>query len=100
MEEFRELSERNAAGLVSVDEYTAERTRIFEALGIAPPETFDEVMAAAKAVTESSDYPDVSGYAMNFKRGAAAGQQYFEWIYSAGGKPWESNFPGSAQGSL
>ena len=33
-EEFRELSERNAAGLVSVDEYTAERTRIFEALGI------------------------------------------------------------------
>lgn len=71
------------------------RTDIFEALGIAPPKTFDDVMSAAKTVTESSEYPDVSGYAMNFKRGAAAGQQYFEWIYSAGGKPWESNHPGS-----
>ena len=71
------------------------RTDIFEALGIAPPETFDDVLAAAKAVTESSEYPDVSGYAMNFKRGAAAGQQFFEWIYSAGGRPWESNYPGS-----
>lgn len=71
------------------------RKDLFEAEGIDPPETFDEVMAAAKFFAESDKYPDVSGYAMNFRRGAAAGQQYFEWIYSAGGKPWESNFPGS-----
>lgn len=71
------------------------RKDLFEAEGIAPPKTFDDVMAAAKHFAESSDYPDVAGYAMNFRRGAAAGQQFFEWIYSAGGKPWESNYPGS-----
>lgn len=71
------------------------RKDIFEAMGIAPPKTFDDVMAAAKAVKNSSKFPGVSGYAMNFRRGAAAGQQYFEWIYSAGGKPWKSNYPGS-----
>jgi hypothetical protein len=34
MEEFRVLSERHADGLVSHDEYTAERVRIFGELGI------------------------------------------------------------------
>jgi multiple sugar transport system substrate-binding protein len=32
---------------------------------------------------------------MNMARGSAAGQQYYEWIYSAGAQPWESNYPGS-----
>jgi len=34
MEEFRELSERHAAGNVPEDEYNEERHRIFVALGI------------------------------------------------------------------
>lgn len=34
MEEFRELSERHAGGLVSNDDYAAERSRIFGELGI------------------------------------------------------------------
>jgi hypothetical protein len=34
MEEFRELSERHADGLVPDDEYAAERSRIFGELGI------------------------------------------------------------------
>lgn len=71
------------------------RKDLFEQAGLEPPETFDELMAAAKFFKESPDFPDVDGMAMNFKRGSAAGQQFFEWIYSAGGKPWESNYPGS-----
>jgi len=71
------------------------RTDLFEKAGLEPPKTFDELMAAAKFFKESPDFPDVDGMAMNFKRGSAAGQQFFEWIYSAGGKPWESNYPGS-----
>ncbi len=34
MEEFRELSERHAGGLVSNDDYAEERSRIFGELGI------------------------------------------------------------------
>lgn len=34
MEEFRVLSERHAAGTVSEDDYSEERQRIFEQLGI------------------------------------------------------------------
>lgn len=71
------------------------RKDLFEAEGIAPPKTFDDVRAAAAHFTNNDKYPGMSGYAMNMRRGAAAGQQYFEWIYSAGGKPWESNYPGS-----
>jgi hypothetical protein len=36
MEEFRVLSERRAAGNVSEDDYSEERQRIFEQLGIDP----------------------------------------------------------------
>ena len=71
------------------------RKDLFEKAGIKVPETFDELMEVAKFFKESPDYPDVAGMAMNFQRGSAAGQQFFEWIYSAGGKPWESNYPGS-----
>lgn len=71
------------------------RKDLFEQAQLKVPETFEELMAAAKFFKESPDFPDVAGMAMNFQRGSAAGQQYFEWIYSAGGKPWESNFPGS-----
>lgn len=71
------------------------RKDLFEAAGMKVPETFEELMAAAKYFAEDDGDPDVAGMAMNFQRGSAAGQQFFEWIYSAGGKPWESNFPGS-----
>ncbi len=71
------------------------RKDLFEQAGLEPPKTFEEMEEIAKFFKESPDFPDVDGMAMNFKRGSAAGQQFFEWIYSAGGKPWESNYPGS-----
>ena len=72
------------------------RTDLFEAEGLAPPKTFDDVMAAAKLFKDNPKYPELDGgYAMNMARGSAAGQQYYEWIYSAGAQPWESNYPGS-----
>ncbi|OMH38845.1 hypothetical protein BGP75_00245 [Motiliproteus sp. MSK22-1] len=71
------------------------RKDLFEKANIKVPETFAELKAAAKFFSESPDFPGVDGMAMNFQRGSAAGQQFFEWIYSAGGKPWESNYPGS-----
>lgn len=73
------------------------RTDLFEKAGLKVPETFEELKAAAKTFTNNPDFPGVYGYAMNNKRGAAAGQQWFEWIYSAGGKPWASNDIGSKE---
>jgi multiple sugar transport system substrate-binding protein len=73
------------------------RTDLFEKAGLKVPETFEELKEAAKTFTNNPDFPDVYGYAMNNKRGAAAGQQWFEWIYSAGGKPWVSNDIGAAE---
>lgn len=71
------------------------RTDLFEKAGIKVPETFDELKKAAATFTNNKDFPGVYGYAMNNKRGSAAGQQWFEWIYSAGGKAWASNEIGS-----
>ncbi len=71
------------------------RKDLFEQHGLEVPKTFDELMEVARFFAEDDGDPDVAGMAMNFKRGSAAGQQFFEWIYSAGGKPWESNYPGS-----
>lgn len=72
------------------------RTDLFEQAGLDAPTTFDEMLEAAKFFKDNSDFPELEGgMAMNFQRGAAAGQQYFEWIYSAGGSPWTSNFIGS-----
>lgn len=71
------------------------RKDLFDQAGLKPPKTFAEVMKVAKFFKNNPDFPGMSGMAMNFQRGSAAGQQFFEWIYSAGGKPWVSNFPGS-----
>jgi len=71
------------------------RTDLFAKHGLEPPETFEELMEIARFFAEDDGDPDVAGMAMNFQRGSAAGQQFFEWIYSAGGKPWVSNYPGS-----
>jgi multiple sugar transport system substrate-binding protein len=73
------------------------RKDLFDKAGLKAPTTLKETMDAAKVFTNNPDYPGISGYAMNFRRGAAAGQQYFEWIYSNGGKPWVSNYPGSQE---
>ena len=59
---------------------------MFEAEGLEPPKTFDDVLAAAKLFKDNPKYPELEGgYAMNMARGSAAGQQFYEWIYSAGG---------------
>ena len=71
------------------------RTDLFDKAGVKPPRTFDELTKTAKLFTDNPSYPGVYGYALNNQRGAAAGQQYFEWIFNAGGKPWVSNYIGS-----
>lgn len=73
------------------------RSDLFEKAGIAVPTTFEELKKAAATFTDNPDFPGIYGYAMNNKRGAAAGQQWFEWIYSAGGKPWASNDIGAEE---
>ncbi|MCA0272253.1 MAG: extracellular solute-binding protein [Proteobacteria bacterium] len=73
------------------------RKDLFDAAGLKAPTTFAELAAAAKYFAEEDGDPEMAGVAMNFQRGSAAGQNFFEWIYSGGGKPWESNFPGSAE---
>lgn len=71
------------------------RTDLFEQAGLEVPTTLDELKAAAETFTNNPDFPGVYGYAMNNQRGSAAGQQYFEWIFSAGGSPWASNVLGA-----
>ena len=73
------------------------RTDLFGKAGLQPPKTFDDLKNDAKTFTNNPDFPGVYGFAMNNQRGAAAGQQYFEWIINAGGKAWTSNYPGSKQ---
>lgn len=73
------------------------RTDLFEQAGIEVPKTFEELKKASATFTNNEKFPGVYGYAMNNKRGAAAGQQWFEWIYSAGGKPWASNDIGAKE---
>lgn len=72
------------------------RTDLFEKAGMKVPETLEELKKTAEFFTNNPDYPGIAGYAMNNQRGAAAGQQYFEWIFSAGGSPWASNVVGAA----
>lgn len=71
------------------------RTDLLEQAGLDVPTTLDELRETAAFFTDNPDYPGVYGYAMNNQRGAAAGQQYFEWIFSAGGSPWASNYLGA-----
>jgi multiple sugar transport system substrate-binding protein len=71
------------------------RTDLFDQAHKQPPRTFAELKDTAKFFTNNPDYPGVYGYAMNNQRGAAAGQQFFEWIFNAGGSPWKSNYVGS-----
>lgn len=74
------------------------RKDLFAKAGLDAPKTFEDMLAAAKLFKDNKDFPELEGgMAMNFQRGAAAGQQYFEWIYSAGGSPWKSNFVGSKE---
>lgn len=71
------------------------RSDLFEQAGIEVPKSFEDLKKAAATFTNNPKFPGVYGYAMNNQRGAAAGQQYFEWIFSAGGHPWASNTLGA-----
>ena len=71
------------------------RTDLFEQAGLEPPKTFAEWQKAAEFFTDNPDFPGVYGTAMNNQRGAAIGQQWFEFIWGYGGRPFESNYPGS-----
>lgn len=71
------------------------RKDLFESEGLEPPKTYDEWKSIAETFTNNPDYPDIYGVAMNNAKGAPVGQAWFEYIWNVGGKPFESNFPGS-----
>ena len=71
------------------------RTDLFEEAGLEVPKTIEEWEAAAEFFTDNPDFPDIYGTALNNQRGAPAGQAWFEYIWSFGGKPFESTYPGS-----
>lgn len=67
----------------------------FEEAGFTPPKTIKEWQDIAAYFTDNPQYPRVYGTAMNYGRGGAIGQGWFEWIWNLGGKPFASNYPGS-----
>lgn len=72
------------------------RTDLFEAEGLNPPTTYDEVKKIAEKFTNNPKYPNIYGISMNNRQGSPVGQAYFEYIYNFGGKPFESTYPGSS----
>jgi len=71
------------------------RKDILDKEGFDFPVTTDDVKAIAKHFSNNPDYPNMYGVAMNNQSGSAVGQAFFEWIYSFGGKPFMSMYPGS-----
>lgn len=67
------------------------RHDLFEAAGKEPPKTFDELKDLAEFFTDNPDFPGVKGFVTNNARGVAAGQEFYQWLPSAGGKAWASN---------
>ena len=67
------------------------RNDLFEAAGKKPPTTFDELKELAAFFTDNPDFPGVKGFVTNNARGVAAGQEFYQWLPSAGGKAWASN---------
>jgi len=72
-------------------------TKVYQTLGLKPATTITDFVHNAQAATKSSKFPGVYGTAMNNQAGSAVGQAFFEYIYNfAGGKPFSSMYPGSA----
>ena len=71
------------------------RTDLFEEAGLSAPESIEEYIEAAEYFTGNPDYPGVFGTALNYERGAAIGQQWFELIWLFGGQVFESVYPDS-----
>lgn len=71
------------------------RRDLFAKAGLTPLKTIGEWKKAAAHFTNNPNYPDLYGTALNYFRGAPIGQGWFEYIWNVGGKPFESNYPGS-----
>ncbi len=76
---------------------THYRKDLFDAAGVTPPKTLDEMKERAKLFTNNPNFPDVYGISMNFKRGAPVGQGWFEYIWNFGGKYFKGVYPGSTE---
>lgn len=63
--------------------------------GVQIPETIDDFVEACQTITEKTG---VAGTAINNQSGTPVGQAYFEWIYSAGGRPFASEHPDAEGG--
>ena len=71
------------------------RHDLFEQAGLTPPSTFAELKEAADFFTDNPDFPGIYGFVTNNARGVAAGQEFHQWLPSAGGQAWASNATGS-----
>lgn len=71
------------------------RKDLFDKAGFTPPKTLEEWKKIAAYFTNNPNYPGLYGTALNYFRGAPIGQAWFEYIWNVGGKPFESNYPGS-----
>jgi len=72
-------------------------TKVYQTLGLKPATTIDQFVRNAQVASKNSKFPSVYGTAMNNQAGSAVGQAFFEYIYNfAGGKPFASMYPGSA----
>jgi len=71
------------------------RKDLFSEAGFTPPKTLEEWKKIGAYFTNNPEYPGLYGTALNYFRGAPIGQGWFEYIWNVGGKPFESNYPGS-----
>jgi multiple sugar transport system substrate-binding protein len=72
--------------------------KYYKALGLQPAKTLDQFVSNAATATKNEKLPAVYGTSMNNQSGSAVGQAFFEYIYNfPGGKPFTSEYPGSAK---
>lgn len=71
------------------------RKDLFGQAGVAIPRTIQEWKDVAAKFTNNPAFPGIYGTAMNYRRGAAIGQAWFEYIWNLGGKPFASTYIGS-----
>lgn len=71
------------------------RGDLLDKAGLEIPKTAEGVKELAAYFTDNKDFPNGYGIAMNNQAGSCVGQSFFEWIYTFGGRPFKSMYPGS-----
>jgi multiple sugar transport system substrate-binding protein len=68
------------------------RKDLFEAEGLKPPETYDELFEIAAKFTNNPKYPDVWGFATTPAQGEFASSTWSTWLWSWGGDYFDENW--------